>query len=105
MTYDCTAEQARKIPEIVEQIVRSIEQARFDHSHFRGFGESTLDFETVYFVLDPGYSIYMDIQQAINLRLMEELAALGVDFAFPTRTIHVASMPQTGMPDMNTKPS
>jgi small-conductance mechanosensitive channel len=103
VTYACTAAQARKIPQIVEQIVRSIERTRFDRSHFRGFGESTLDFETVYIVLDPGYNVYMDIQQSINLRLMEELEALGVEFAFPTRTIHVASMPATPRPEQRSE--
>ncbi|GGX32090.1 mechanosensitive ion channel protein MscS [Pigmentiphaga litoralis] len=93
VTYDCTASQAKQIPQLVESIIRSIDRTRFDRSHFKGFGDSSLDFETVYIVLEPGYNTYMDIQQEINLRLMEELASIDVEFAFPTRTIHVASVP------------
>lgn len=93
VTYDCTPEQAQQIPGIVEKLVREQPKTRFDRSHLRGFGASSLDFENVYIVLDPGYNVYMDIQQAINLGLMRELAVIGVDFAFPTQTIHVASMP------------
>jgi hypothetical protein len=37
----------------------------------------------------------MNEQQRINLALMRELAALGVEFAFPTRTLYVT---QAGTP-------
>ncbi|MBT9503471.1 MAG: mechanosensitive ion channel family protein [Burkholderiaceae bacterium] len=90
VTYDTTAEQAQAIPGIVRQVVEASEQLRFDRAHFKAFGESSLDYEVVYFVLDPGYQVYMDQQQRINLGLMRELAQLGVDFAFPTRTVVMA---------------
>ncbi|MDT0632570.1 mechanosensitive ion channel family protein [Rubrivirga litoralis] len=64
---------------------------RFDRAHFRGFGASSLDFEVVYYVLVPDYARYMDAQQAINLGLLRAFGAHGVEFAFPTRTLHVAS--------------
>ena len=47
----------------------------------------------VYTVLDPGYNVYMDMQQSINLALMREFKALGVAFALPTRTVHIAAAP------------
>lgn len=93
VTRECTTEQAKQIPQLVERIVRDISKTRFDRSHLKGFGESSLDFETVYIVLDPGYNAYMDIQQTINFNLMDGLAEIGVSFAFPTRVVHVASMP------------
>ena len=62
---------------------------RFDRAHFFRFGPSSLDFEAVYFILSADYLPYMDIQQRINLGLMRELAALGVGFAYPTRTLRV----------------
>ncbi|WP_459615588.1 mechanosensitive ion channel family protein [Bordetella sp. 2513F-2] len=97
LTYDSTPEQLRQVPGIVEKIVRAQQQVRFDRAHFKGFGESSLDFEVVYIVLDPGYNLYMDIQQAINLAMMEAFAELGVDFAFPSRTLYVASLPEGAM--------
>jgi small-conductance mechanosensitive channel len=74
--------------------VQASERLRFDRAHFKAFGESSLDYEVVYIVLVPEFGIYMDEQQRINLALMRELEALGVGFAFPTRTLHVASMPE-----------
>ncbi|OZI66967.1 mechanosensitive ion channel family protein [Bordetella genomosp. 11] len=96
LDYACTVEQVRQVPQIVERIIRAQDKTRFDRSHFKGFGESSLDFETVYIVLDPGYNPYMDIQQAINLGMMEAFAEIGVRFAHPVRMLHVESLPQPG---------
>lgn len=41
----------------------------------------------VYFVLDPDYNRYMDIQQQINLSLLEQFAREGIEFAYPTQTL------------------
>ena len=89
VTYDTTPEQAEAIPAIVRRLVEANDQLRFDRAHFQGLGESSLDYEVVYIVKDPSYNLYMDAQQALNLQLMRELAALGVGFAFPTRTLHL----------------
>lgn len=89
VTYDTTADQAAEIPGIVKRVVQGSDKVRFDRAHFKGFGDSSLDYEVVFIVLDPDYNIYMDEQQRINLGLMRELAAIGVDFAFPTRTLHI----------------
>ncbi|WP_427184687.1 mechanosensitive ion channel family protein [Bordetella bronchialis] len=94
LSYDCTAEQVRQVPRIVERIIRAQDKTRFDRSHFKGFGESSLDFETVYIVLDPGYNPYMDIQQAINLEMMQAFEEIGVRFAHPMRVLHVESLPR-----------
>ncbi|CDS52874.1 Potassium efflux system KefA protein / Small-conductance mechanosensitive channel [Polaromonas sp. CG9_12] len=89
VTYSTTPEQAEAIPGIVKRLVESNDTLRFDRAHLQGFGDSSLDYEVVYIVKEPGYSTYMDAQQTLNLQLMRELAALGVDFAFPTRTVYL----------------
>jgi small-conductance mechanosensitive channel len=40
----------------------------------------------VYYVLDAEYNTFMDIQQAVNLKVMEDFAARGIEFAYPTVT-------------------
>lgn len=99
VTYDTTPEQAGAIPGVVKKIVEESSQLRFDRAHFKSFGDSSLDYELVYYVLDPGYAVYMDEQQRINLGLMRELKALGVEFAFPTRTVHVSMVPPEAAPE------
>lgn len=94
VAYGVTPEQAEAIPGIVQRVVQQSDRLRFDRAHFKAFGDSSLDYEVVYIVLVPEFNVYMDEQQRINLALMRELAAMGVQFAFPTRTLHVASLPE-----------
>jgi small-conductance mechanosensitive channel len=95
ISRDATPEQVEQVPRIAERIVRESERLRFDRAHFASFGESSLDFEVVYYVLVPDFNVHMDERQQINLRLMRELRALGVDLAFPTRTL-VLTRPAAG---------
>lgn len=85
-------ERLEAIPGAVRQIIEAQPKTRFDRAHFKEFGESFLTFEAVYYVLDADYNLYMDIQQAINLALMRRLAADGVGFAYPSRTLYVQNL-------------
>ena len=89
VTYDTTPEMLREIPKVVESIVGEIEDAEFSRAHFSAYGPYSLNFEIVYFVESADYVRYMDINQQINLRLMEEFHKLGVQFAYPTQTLLV----------------
>lgn len=89
VTYDTGRDKLRAIPAIVREIIEGMEKTRFDRAHFKQFGASSLDFEVVYFVLDPDYNLYMDIQQEINFELYRRFDDLNIEFAFPTRTLHV----------------
>lgn len=87
VTYDTGADTMRAIPGIVRGIVEATPDVRLDRVHFKGFGESSLDFEVVYFVTNPDFNRYMDAQQGINLAMLETFAERHIDFAFPTRTL------------------
>lgn len=85
VTYETPAALLPEIPKIIEAAVKEHPKARFDRSHMLNFGDSALLFETVYFVTEPDYRLFADIQQAINLRLMGEFAKRGIEFAYPTQ--------------------
>lgn len=87
--YGTPADTLRAIPGYIREAVEASDNTRFDRSHFSGFGASSIDFETVYYMSVPDYAAYMDTQQAINLSLYERFGAEGIEFAFPTRTVHV----------------
>ncbi|MGD2069155.1 MAG: mechanosensitive ion channel family protein [Gemmatimonadota bacterium] len=89
VVYGTPAEKLERIPEIVREAIEARENTRFDRSHFKEYGASSLDFETVYYMTVPDFNAYMDTQQAINLRLYEAFREQGIDFAFPTRTVHL----------------
>lgn len=93
LSYDTPTEAVKKAPAIVEEAIKAQEQARFDRAHLRGFGKEALEFECVYIVKDPGYNLYMDIQQAINFRLLERFSRIGATFAVPVRAIKVTALP------------
>ena len=87
--YGTPTETLRAIPQMVRAAVEACDNTRFDRCHFNAFADSSLNFETVYFMKVPDYAAYMNTQQEINLQLYERFAAEGIDFAFPTRTVHV----------------
>jgi len=87
--YETPQEKLAGIPRIIRDIIESQDGTRFDRSHFKEFGDFSLNFETVYYVLVPDYNVYMDVQQAINLSIFERFAAEGIDFAYPTQKLYV----------------
>lgn len=87
--YSTTEKQLKKIPDIVQKAVETEEGATFDRAHFFSFGDSSLDFEAVYYVDSSDYTQYMNIQQNVNMALFTKFAKEGIEFAFPTRTIHI----------------
>jgi small-conductance mechanosensitive channel len=88
VTYDTPPEVLERLPGIVREIVTAQSPVKFDRCHVASFGESAIRLETVYYVLDPDYARYMDIQQAINLEVLRRFAAQQVNFAFPSRTVY-----------------
>ena len=93
VVYDTTLEHLKEVPDLIEAAVRSADDARFDRAHFTSFGDSALMFEAVYYIPTGDYRTFLDRQQAINLTLLSELRNRGIDVAFPTQTLHVASAP------------
>lgn len=91
MPFDTPRE---KIPEAIARVRGFIEReprTRFDRGYLAGFGEYGLDFEFVYYVLDPDYNTYVAIQQRINLAMLEAWHDLGIEFAVPARALHAAT--------------
>jgi small-conductance mechanosensitive channel len=87
--YQTSPDKVETIPSLVRTIIEANKNVRFDRAHFKGFGDSSLDFEVVYWMLDPDYNLYMNVQQTINLEMLRAFAREGVSFAYPTRTVVV----------------
>lgn len=89
VTYQTTIEHVREIPEIVREAIKHQEGATLDRVHLRSFDESCMTYEAVYMVESASYNVYMDIQQAINLEILEAFTSRGIQFAYPTRTVYM----------------
>lgn len=100
VTYQTQADELRAIPGMVRSIIEANEHVRFDRAHLKELGDFALLYEVVYHVLSPDYSLYMDIQQTVNLGIIERFAASGIEFAYPTQTLHVAAGARAALPPM-----
>jgi len=93
VTYQTSPDQLEEIPALIEEIVTSQQDVRFDRCHFKSLDDFALQIETVYYVLVSDYAAYMNIQQAINLALMRAFAERGIEFAYPTQSLFVQREP------------
>ncbi len=80
-------DKVKAVPRVVKDIILNTEKVKLDRVHFSGLGESALQFEAVYFVQDPDFNLYMDLNQRILLSILEAFEAEGVRLAYPTRTL------------------
>lgn len=87
VTFQTSLDKLQGIPAMVREIVERQARVRFDRAHFKEIGDSALLFEVVYYVLDPDYTLYMDIQQSINLEVIRQFTASGISFAYPTQSL------------------
>lgn len=84
IAYETPHALIRELPKIIEAAIRAESGVRFDRAHFARYGDYALIFEATYVVETSDYTAYMDAQQAINLRLLDEFARRGVMLAYPT---------------------
>jgi small-conductance mechanosensitive channel len=89
VTYQTSKKQLEEIPLIVKGIIKGQQNVTFDRGHFSTIGDAGLNFEFVYFVNSPDYLEYMNIQQAVNLKIIDEFNRNGIVFAYPTQTVLV----------------
>ena len=90
VTCQTPYEKLVEIPRTVQGIVEAQPQMRFGRAHFKAYGDFSLNFEIVYYVLTSDYDVFMDIQQAINLEIFRRFAEDGIELAYPTQTVFVA---------------
>jgi small-conductance mechanosensitive channel len=87
VAYGTPVEKLKAIPKMLESIVREHDQARFDRCHLKTLGDSSLLYELAYFVRQPSINPLLDLQQAVNFRILDEFKGLGVEFAYPAQMV------------------
>jgi MscS family membrane protein len=85
-------------PEKVEAFVDRIRRIITDHPltdkdvsyiHFNNFGESGLDILLYFYLRVPDFATELREREIVLTRILELAKEIGVEFAFPTRTLHV----------------
>jgi small-conductance mechanosensitive channel len=87
VTYQTSHQQMSEIPGILKRIIDSTPDVNFDRAHFSGYGDFSLNFEVVYYVLNSDYGFYMGKQQDIYLDILKAFEEEGIEFAYPTQTL------------------
>jgi small-conductance mechanosensitive channel len=95
VTYQTPFGKLQEIPEIIAGVIRGVEYTTFDRAHFSSYGDFSLVFEVVYYVLSNDYTKYMNIQQEINFRIHEEFEKRKIEFAYPTQTLFLNKVEQS----------
>jgi small-conductance mechanosensitive channel len=91
VVYQTPVAQVKKIPEIIKDILENKPDVTFDRSHFSGFGDFSLNFETAYYIAGSDYNLYMNAQQTIYLELLEAFEKEKIEFAYPTQTLFASN--------------
>jgi small-conductance mechanosensitive channel len=87
VTYQTSHAAMVRATGILRESIEEQQGTRFDRAHFKEFSASALRLEAVYYVLDPDYNVFMDVQQAVNLTVLRRFAGEGIEFAYPTTTV------------------
>lgn len=95
LTYDTTPEQMEAILGDIRGILKDEPRVHqeFVAVNFINYGASSLDIQIIYFAADPALVNSLALRESVNLMIMRAVMARGLSFAFPTQTVHVATLP------------
>ena len=93
LTYSTTPEQMEAFVEGIKAIVKSNPHFRQDfyEVHFNAFGAHSLDVMIYVFFKVPDWSTELQQKHNFFLEVLKLAKEVGVEFAFPTQTLHVDS--------------
>jgi small-conductance mechanosensitive channel len=90
VAYSTPVAKVEQVPALLREAISSNDQVRLERANFKEFGESSLTFECVYFVKEFSYSVYIGIQESINLAILRRFQEEEIEFGHPTRTLYIA---------------
>jgi MscS family membrane protein len=95
LVYETTQAQMARVIEGFEQALRAHPKIWQDTVvvRFAGFGASSLDIEIMCWFETIDYNEFRDCRQQALFEFMRVVEQVGTSFAFPTQTLHVASLP------------
>jgi MscS family membrane protein len=96
LEYRTTAEQMREVLAGFERVLREHPKIWPDAVvvRFREFAASSLDIEIMAWFKTADWSEFQLIRQEVLLQFMDVVERAGTSFAFPTQTVHIASVPR-----------
>lgn len=95
ITYDTPADKVEKAVEKIREIIKTDPAIHDDFFlvYFDGFGPYSLDILIYCFTKSIVWAEFLASKEKFMLSIMHEFKKIGVEFAFPTQTLHMASFP------------
>ncbi|MGB0370154.1 MAG: mechanosensitive ion channel family protein [Opitutales bacterium] len=96
ITYDTPPEKVKEAKAILEDVLKDHEGMEADFPprvYFNNFEASSLNFICIYWYHPPAYWDYMAFTEWVNTEVHRRFNEAGIDFAFPTQTVHLAGDP------------
>lgn len=91
VTYQTPPDMLARIPAEVEELVNARDLGTYDRCHAFQFGDSSIDYELVFYVETADMPAGMQTRQDIMIAMMRRFAELNVEFAYPTQTTFTAA--------------
>ena len=96
VTYDTTPTQMRQAVAAIKQMLRDHPAIKQDFFlvNFTDFGASSLDIMVYCFTTSTVWGEYLDAREDVCLKIMETVAGIGLEIAFPSQTLYMHDMDQ-----------
>jgi MscS family membrane protein len=100
VTYDTSRHQLEELVMAIRQLLadNALVDPGTSHVRFNNFAESSLDILLIFNLLVEDYASELMAREAILLQVMDLVKEAGVEFAFPTRTLYLDSIPSQSSP-------
>ena len=89
ITYETPVEKVRKIPQIIEEIIKKHKKTTFERALLKEMQASNLEILISYVVESDDWLLAVKIHEQILLEILEVFAKEGIGLAYPTQTLYV----------------
>lgn len=94
ITYDTPPDKVERAVKIIEEILHNHEGMSPDFPprvFFNEFNDASLNIMVIYWYQPADYWKYLEFSQKINMQILRAFEKEGIEFAFPTQTVHLAN--------------
>lgn len=89
VTYETPEEKLKKIPDLMESIIKQQENADLEKVSFDSFGDFALNFKILISINEKEGVKLSEVKSNINYAIFETFNKEKIDFAYPTQTIQI----------------
>ncbi|MGI0481671.1 mechanosensitive ion channel family protein [Geminocystis sp. CENA526] len=90
--YETNNDKLAQIPDIIKSAIEPMENILFDMAYFSGFGDFSLDFEIIYYVLSNEIKIARLAKNEVNFAIKKAFSEHQLEFAYPTQVHYLSSV-------------